>query len=236
MRYEGVEIRYEEHGRGFPVLLFAPGGMRSAIRYWEKAPFNPIDALAPQFRVIAMDQRNAGRSRAPVTPRDGWYSYTRDHLALLDHLDIGGCHLLGSCIGGPYCLGLMQAAPGRVASAVLQQSIGLEGNRQAFYRMFDGWAQELKAARGDLDDATLRAFRSNLYDGEFVFSVSRDFVRGCGIPMLVLMGNDLHHPAAISREIAALAPRAELVEQWKEPEHVTTTITRVTDFLRRQTP
>ena len=49
------------------MLLFAPGGMRSAIPFWETQPWNPIEALSPHFRVIAMDQRNAGQSTAPVS-------------------------------------------------------------------------------------------------------------------------------------------------------------------------
>jgi pimeloyl-ACP methyl ester carboxylesterase len=38
--------------------------------------------FADEFRVIAMDQRNAGgKSRAPITAHDGWDSYTADHIA-----------------------------------------------------------------------------------------------------------------------------------------------------------
>ena len=55
---DDVELYYEEHGTGFPVLLIAPGGMRSAVSFWERTPWNPIDQLAPHYRVIAMDQRN----------------------------------------------------------------------------------------------------------------------------------------------------------------------------------
>ena len=93
-----------------------------------------------------MDQRNAGKSTAPVSGEDGWHTYTADHLALLDHLGIEKTHILGGCIGGPYCLGLIQTAPNRVASAVLQQSIGLENNRDVFYGLFDEWAGEIRHA------------------------------------------------------------------------------------------
>ena len=85
---DDVELYYEEHGAGFPVLLIAPGGMRSAVSFWERTPWNPIDQLAPHYRVIAMDQRNAGKSVAPVRPTDSWHVYTADQLALLDHLGI----------------------------------------------------------------------------------------------------------------------------------------------------
>lgn len=231
-----VTIYYEEYGEGFPVLLFAPGGMRSAIGFWSGGQWNPIEALSPHFRVIAMDQRNAGKSVAPVTAEDGWHSYTEDHLALLDHLQIEKCHVLGGCIGGPYCLGMMEKAPSRVAAAVLQQTIGLDDNRQAFYDMFNGWADKLKAERNDISETDLAAFRSNMYDGDFALSVGRDFVAQCNTPMLVLMGNDLYHPQSTSREIAKLAPDATLVESWKEPEVIDQTVATVIEFLKRHTP
>ena len=121
-----------------------------------------------------------------------------------------------------------------VAAAILQQSIGSSGdNRQAFYQMFDGWAEELEKNHPEATEAALRRFRSNMYDGDFVFNVSRDFVRECQIPMLVLLGNDLYHPSETSREIARLAPDAELVERWKEPEVVVDAVRRVREFLQR---
>ena len=72
-----------------------------------------------------MDQRNAGgQSRAPITARDSWDSYTQDHIALLDHLRIDRCHLYGQCIGGSFILNLIKKQPERVAAAVLAQPIG----------------------------------------------------------------------------------------------------------------
>jgi len=229
-------IHYEERGEGFPILTFAPGGMRSAIDFWGKSPWNPIDVLSDRFRVISLDQRNAGRSRAPVGPHDGWHSYTADHIALLDHLGIERCHLLGGCIGGSYCLGVMKAAPGRVAAAVLQQPIGLDDNRDAFYAMFDSWSDEIAPKHPEANAAAWRSFRSNMYDGDFVFNVDRAFVRACPTPMLVLMGADLYHPTSTSREIAELAGNAELVERWKEDDVISQTTEHVRDFLLRHTP
>ena len=235
-----VSLYYEVSGEGFPVLLFAPGGMRSAIEFWRGGPgdsWNVIDALAPHFQVIAMDQRNAGQSRAPVAASDGWHVYTQDHLALLDHLEIERCHVLGGCIGGPYCLGAIEAAPDRIASAVLQQTIGYDGeNRHAFYDMFDTWAQALRADVPDVSDEAWSQFRSNMYDGDFVFNVSRDFVRACETPLLILKGDDLYHPAVTSLEIAELAPNSELVEQWTGPENAARTAEAVVRFLQAHTP
>ena len=231
-----VALHYSLHGEGFPILLFAPGGMRSAASFWEASPWNPVTSLEDRYQLIAMDQRNAGGSRAPVSGDDGWHTYTGDHLALLDHLGVERCHLIGGCIGGPYCLGVMEAAPDRVAAAVLQQPIGAHENRQAFYDMFDSWKDAIEGDHPEAGAADWEAFRSRMYDGDFVFNVSRDFVRGCTTPMLVLMGDDLYHPQVTSREIAALAPNARLVEQWKTDDVVDETVARVRSFLDEHTP
>jgi pimeloyl-ACP methyl ester carboxylesterase len=230
--HAGVSLYYEEFGSGYPLLLFAPGGMRSSIEFWHKSPFDPTRELAADFRVIAMDQRNAGSSRGPVSAADGWHTYTADHVALLDHLGIARCHTMGGCIGSSYCLSLIKEAPDRVSSAVLQNPIGLHENREAFREMFDGWANALQRDDASLTDAALTSFRERMYGSDFVFSVTRDFVRSCTKPLLVLAGDDLYHPAPISREIASLAPKADLVERWKTPDVVTAAVAQVRDFLK----
>jgi pimeloyl-ACP methyl ester carboxylesterase len=233
----GVSLYYEELGSGYPLLLFAPGGMRSSIEFWHRSPFDPTTEFANDLRVIAMDQRNAGHSRAPISAEDSWHTYSRDHLTLLDHLGIQRCHIMGGCIGSSYCLKLSETAPDRVSAAILQNPIGLHENRDAFREMFDGWSKELTRERSDLGDAAFAAFatfRENMYGGDFVFSVSRDFVRSCATPLMVLAGSDLYHPTPISQELARLAPNAELVETtWKAPEVVPETVKRVRAFLRK---
>jgi pimeloyl-ACP methyl ester carboxylesterase len=232
-----VSLHYEEFGSGYPILLFAPGGMRSSIGFWHQSAFDPTVELARDFRVIAMDQRNAGESSAPITATDGWETYTSDHLALLDHLHVDKCHLMGGCIGGSYSLGLIKLAPERVSAAVLQNPIGLSPqNRDLFYAMFDEWAKALKRARPNLQDSAFSAFRERMYGGDFVFNVSRDFVRSCKTPMLILCGADDYHPTPISKEIASLAPNAELLEKWKTPDAVADTVKRVREFLKSHTP
>src|SRR5580658_10281951 len=128
-----VEIYYEVHGSGFPLLIFAPGGLRSQLAFWRESPstpgsapawMNPMQALSPKFTVVAMDQRNAGQSRAKVAASDGWHSFAEDHLALMDHLGHKRFHVMGGCIGGSFCLRACAAAPERVTAAVLQNPIG----------------------------------------------------------------------------------------------------------------
>jgi hypothetical protein len=116
-------------------------------------------------------------------------------------------------------MGLIEVSPQRVASAVLFQSIGLDDNRQAFFEMFDSWADELKPMRPEVRAEAWESFKTLMYSGDFLFNVSRDFVSKCETPLLVLLGTDLYHPESTSREIASLAPNATLIEHWKEPEH-----------------
>ena len=97
------------------------------------------------------------------------------------------------CIGGPYCMGLIQAASQRVASAILFQTIGLSDNRQAFFDMFDGWAAELKPGRPEVSDDGLESFKQICIAATFSQCLQR-IVSQCQTPLLVLLGNDLYHP------------------------------------------
>ena len=133
-------------------------------------------------------------------------------------------------------MGLIQAAPHRVTAAVLFQPIGLLNNRQAFFEMFDGWVDELKSVRSGVSTDVREAFKKSMYGGDFLFTVSREFVARCETPLLVLLGNDLYHPEETSREVAALAPNATLIEHWKEPEHQPAAKQAVERFLAKHTP
>ncbi len=228
---DDIELYYEEHGNGFPILLIAPGGMRSEATFWERTPWNPIEQLSPHYRVIAMDQRNAGRSKAPITAEDGWETYTKDQLALLDHLAVDRFAVAGMCIGGSYIMALCAAAPQRVAAGIVFQTIGLDNNRQAFIDMFDNWADELRPQRADVDPGAWAPFRDRMYGTDFLFTATKEDTARCTTPLLVLLGNDLYHPESSSRDLAALAPNATLVEHWKEPEHQDGARKAIEEFL-----
>jgi pimeloyl-ACP methyl ester carboxylesterase len=237
--HRGATIYYEEFGQGYPILTFAPAGLQSTIEVWSRpaAPINPTTEFATNFRVIAMDQRNAGgRSRAPITAQDGWHTYTADHIALLDHLRIDRCHLYGQCIGGSFILSMLKAQPQRVACAVLAQPIGRVGpmppGRAA---RFNEWAESLK----DHPEATpqvLDEVYQNLYAPGFVYSVDRAFVSTCTTPCLVLAGNDEAHPYPISEELAKLLPNCEFIPEWKTGPALTSARARVKEFLSKHTP
>ncbi len=240
------EIYYEEFGRGFPVLCFAPGSLRSQLDYWHHSPrdptkpspaMDPTADLAKDFRVIAMDQRNAGRSRAPIRATDGWDTYARDHIALLDHLGVARCHVLGACIGASFCLKLAEMVPERIASAVLMQPIGrVPENIEYTKRETAGnWGLGMCKTNPMIDLADVIALGDRMFSLEFVHSVTREFVAKCPTPMLLMPGSDAAHPAAISDEVLRLAPRIEYLKPWKgEGRAYSALCTR--DFLLRNTP
>ena len=244
LRHAGASLRYEEFGHGYPVLAFAPGGLRSRMDRWAGNPArpdlppvfpDPRDWLARHYRIITLDQRNAGLSRAPVDSNNGWHSFMADYLALLDHLGVGPCHLLGACIGVSFALQLCVGQPGRFTAAVLQNPIGLvDGNRPVVDKLFSDWQADV-SGRADIEAANLPGFRSRLF-GDFVFSVTREQLRSCLVPMLLLPGSDDIHPGAISDEIARLAPNIAVLDPWKGPDHLASTAERVERFLARHDP
>jgi pimeloyl-ACP methyl ester carboxylesterase len=184
-----------------------------------------------------MDQRNAGgQSRGPITAQDGWHSYTGDHIALLDHLRIGRCHLYGQCIGGSFILSLLKAQPERVASAVLAQPIGRVGAMLAGpSARFEAWAESLEA-HPEATPQVLDAFYRNLYSPGFVYCVDRAFASACATPCLVLAGNDEAHPLPISEELAELLPNCEFIREWKTGAALVSARARVREFLSKHTP
>ena len=80
-----------------------------------------------------------------------------------------------------------------------------------------------------------RMYRTN---ADFVFTASRDFVRNCQTPVLILPDDVPAHPLAVAMECAMLAPKAEVsVYPWKEPkERIPLAVRQVRSFLRAHRP
>ena len=227
------------------MLLFAPGGLRSRMEMWPAPAGGPprpwVDwtaALpAAGFCAISMDQRNAGQSRTAIEADHGWQTYAADHLALMDHLGFDKFHVLGGCIGGSFCLKAIEAAPERIAAAVLQNPIGLHPEHPEFFpNGHTEWSREQRAARPELDEQAIAAFGRNMWDAGFAFSVDRAFTRACPAPTFLLPGTDIPHPAATSTELAALLPGVEVLTDWRGPERLGQQEARVVEFLQRHTP
>ena len=233
-----VSLYYEERGSGFPLLLLAPGGLNSTIDFWGRMPLNPFELFPDEYHVVAMDQRNAGRSSGPLPLDDPWGTYIGDQLGLMDHLGIERFLVIGCCIGCSYILKMVEVAAERVVAGVMMQPIGLdETNPGAFApRIYQQWGEDLRAKRTDITPEQIETFGQRMWSGDFVLSVPREFLSTVQNPMLVLPGNDMAHPTGVGLEVARLLPHAELVERWKESDVVPATIERMRSFLQAHTP
>src|SRR5215467_13883042 len=220
-----ARIYFEESGSGLPLLLIAGGGLNSNISYFTRtAPFNPIEEFKGEYRCVAADLRNAngGQSSGPLEIERPWDSHTDDQLALMDHLGFEKFMVLGFCIGGPLIWNLLKRAGDRVVAAVLAMPSGSRPElRDYFYDSnMNGWAPELVKRRPDITMEQAEKFITRMYrtDPDFVFTVSRDFVKSCQTPVLILPDDIPAHPYAVAMECAMLAPRAEVsMFPWKEP-------------------
>ena len=75
-------------------------------------------------------------------------------------------------------------------------------------------------------------------DPDFVFTVTRDFVRTCQNPVLILPDEVPAHPYAVAMECAMLAPKAEVsIFPWKEPkERIPLAVRQIHSFLKAHRP
>jgi pimeloyl-ACP methyl ester carboxylesterase len=240
-----VRIHFEEAGSGFPLLIIPGGGLNATIGYLGNgAPFNPMTEFAGECRCIAADLRNAnaGQSSGPLESDRPWDAYADDHLGLMDHLGIDKFMVLGFCIGGPFIWNLLKRAPDRVAAAVLAQPSGSRPEmRDLFYENnMKGWGPKLVANRSDVTMEMVDKFLTKMYrtNPDFVFTVTRDFVRNCKTPVLILPDDIPAHPYAVAMECAMLAPNAEVsFFPWKEPkERVPLAVRQIRSFMRAHRP
>ena len=241
-----VRIYYEEAGSGFPLLLLPGGGLNATISFFAgNSPFNAIEEFKGEYRCIAADLRNAptGQSSGPIEVDRPWESYADDQLGLMDHLGIDKFMVMGFCIGGPFIWSLLKRAPNRVAAAVLAQPVGWrpEMRDRAYSGAFwKGWPAQINAKRPEITTQAAEQFVTRMFETnpDFVFTVTRDFVRTCQNPILVLPDDVPAHPYAVAMECAMLAPAAEVsVFPWKEPkERIPLAVRQIHSFLRAHRP
>jgi pimeloyl-ACP methyl ester carboxylesterase len=238
-----VRIHYEETGSGFPLLLIAGGGLNSTMA----GLINPFDAIGEfkgEYRCVASDLRtaNAGQSYGPLEIDRPWDSFTDDHLAVMDHLRIDKFMVMGFCIGGPLIWNLLKRAPNRVVAAVLAQPSGWrpEMPTLSYDTNMQGWGPEFVKRHPEVTMATVDKFLTKMYrsNPDFVITVTRDFVRSCQTPVLILPDDIPAHPYKVAMEAAMLAPKAEVsMFPWKEPkERIPLAVRQIRSFLRAHRP
>ena len=109
VKVNDIDIYYEIHGNGEPLVLIC--GLGGDVTRW----YRNIPGLSRDFRVIAFDNRGAGRSDKPDIP----YSMSMmcdDIAGLMDALDIEKAHIFGISMGGMITLNFGILHPDRVMS------------------------------------------------------------------------------------------------------------------------
>ena len=150
--------------------------------------------------------------------------------------------MLGFCIGGPLIWNLIKHAPDRAVAGVLAMPSGSRPEkRDLFYdNNIKGWAPQLIERRPDITMEQAEKYLTKMYrtDPDFVFTVSRHFVRDCQTPVLILPDDVPAHPYDVAMESAMLAPNAEVsLFPWKEPkERVPLAVRQIRSFLRAHRP
>jgi esterase len=131
-RHEGVSLSYlDTGGAGVPLVALHA--------YWmEAGTWSALaEALAPEWRVIALDQRGHGHSDKPDDL--SWDAFIGDLEALLDHLGIvQPIPLIGNSIGGAVAFRFAARHPDRVTAMVIEESPALQDADFGFMRAWDG--------------------------------------------------------------------------------------------------
>src|SRR5262245_51596846 len=103
-----------------------------------------------------------------------------------------------------------------------------------------GWGSELIKRRPEIPMEMVEKFLTKMYrsNPDFVYTVTRDFVRKCQTPVLILPDDVPAHPYAVAMEAAMLAPKAEVsMYPWKEPkERIPLAVRHIRSFLRAHRP
>jgi pimeloyl-ACP methyl ester carboxylesterase len=155
-RSDNVDIAYEVHGQGEPIILVHGFASNRHIN-WSETGW--VELLVGDGRmVVAMDNRGHGESGKLYDPDDyGAPTMAEDVRGLLDHLAMPNADVMGYSMGARITAFLTMKHPERVRSAVLA---GLAENMIKGVGGAEPIAQALEAPSGrDVVDPVPRAFR-----------------------------------------------------------------------------
>jgi pimeloyl-ACP methyl ester carboxylesterase len=234
-----VRVHYQEWGSGFPLMLISGGGLGGSKIEGLTNPFDAVGEFKSEYRCIGADLRTStGSSSGPLEVDRPWDMIADDQIGLMDHLGIDKFMVMGFCIGGPLIWNLLKRAPNRIVAAVAAQPSGCRAEAPTL--MYDtnmqGWGPDYVKRNPGVTMAQVDQFLTNMYkkNPDFIWPVTRDFVKQCKNPVLILPDDIPAHPYKVAMEAAMLAPNAEVsMFPWKEPkERIPLAIRQIRSFLR----
>lgn len=115
---DGIRIRYVDGGQGEPVVLIH--GFTGRVEGWNRG--GTFEALARDYRVVALDCRGHGKSDKPHSPEQYGAHMAIDVLRLMDHLELSKAHVVGYSMGARITGYLLANHPDRLITATLGAS------------------------------------------------------------------------------------------------------------------
>ncbi|MET0656646.1 MAG: alpha/beta hydrolase [Steroidobacteraceae bacterium] len=218
----GVELHYIELGRGDPLILLHGG--QGDYRSWPQH----MEALAKHYRVISYSRRYHYPNKNPIAPGYSALVDADDLAALIEKLDLGAVHLVGSSAGAFAALALAVEHPKMVRTMVLAEAPVLpwatsSPGGEALYRDFMSRTHEKAApvfAAGD-DEAAMRIF-IDAFDGDGSFASlpaerRRTIMQNVGYFKAITLSSDpypnLPKSSLSKLDVPALVVRGELTHE-----------------------
>lgn len=152
---DGVKIHYLTAGSTGSWVVLIHGYSDNAERMWFRTGIAP--AIAKNHRIVALDNRNHGKSDKP---QPGGSGEPRDVVELMDHLHIDRAHIQGYSMGGGMTGQLLAMIPDRFITAGFGGS-GVQETDQKLRAQAEAMDALLPKAQGD-DAAAMDRFRSRV--------------------------------------------------------------------------
>jgi pimeloyl-ACP methyl ester carboxylesterase len=219
----GVQLYYETHGEGLPVVFVHGAGGNHAS--W----FRQTLAFAKSRRVIVYDQRGCGNS--DDTEKRGRSAMVDDLAGLLDHLKIDRTVLVAQSLGGGTCAGFTVRQPARVAGLALCDTLvgmrlppDIAATMNEVGKRTTGLSQTTRVlgpkTRERFPDLTLLYTQLASFNAYSVGNMPGAFeavevapLAATGIPILYVAGaDDILYPPDCIRRVQTLVPNSEFVE------------------------
>src|SRR5262245_55422111 len=169
-------------------------------------------------------------------------AYADSPRRLMDHLGIREFLVMRFCIGVPMIHNMIKRAPERFVAAAMMQPSGFRPELpDLFYQNnIKGWGPPLCEKRPDLSMDTVHKFLTSMYTNraDFVFTVSRDFVRSIQTPLLIAPDDVPAHPYKVAMEAASPGANSEVtIHPWKDsPEPINEVVDHARRFLKAHVP
>ncbi len=113
----GIQLYYERHGQGEPLLLIA--GVGQGVLFWQHTL---LPLLAAKYEVILLDNRGIGQSEMPTQPFTV-EMMAADVMGLLTALNLPQVNILGHSLGAAIAFELAHSAPEKVKKLAMMSAL-----------------------------------------------------------------------------------------------------------------